>query len=87
MLTRLWIIGIFGIMLLILWAITKGIRPHQGLHAAMESIFLEALICLGLSLLTRPAGFSCPTGPLPSVFAGTLGLPGAVLAFWIGSGL
>lgn len=87
MLARLWIIGFFAGMLLVLWAVVKGIRPHQGIHAAMESIFLGALVCLGLSLLLRPAGFSLPTGPLPSIFAGTLGLPGAALAFWMGSGL
>lgn len=87
MLTRLWIIGFFAVMLLLLWLAVRGIRPHQGMHAAMESIFIGALLCLGLSLLLRPAGFSLPTGPLPSVLAGTLGFPGAALAFWMSSGL
>lgn len=86
MLTRLWLILFFGGILFLIWKIAKGLRPHQGLHGAMEAICLGALLCLGLSLLAKPLGIHFPSGPLPSVFAGTLGLPGAALAFWVGSG-
>jgi hypothetical protein len=87
MLTRLWLILFFALMLFFIWRLVHGVRPHRGLHAAMETVCLGALLCLGLGLLAKPFGASLPSGPLPSLFAGTLGLPGAALAFWVGKGL
>ena len=87
MLSRLCLILFFALMLLLLWQAVRGSRPHRGLHAVLETVCLGALLCLGLSLLAKPFGASLPSGPLPSLFAGTLGLPGAALAFWVGKGL
>lgn len=87
MLTKLWLILFFALLLLLIWQMIRGTRPHRGLHAALETVCLGALLCLGISLLAKPLGISLPSGPLPSVFAGTLGLPGAALAFWVGGGL
>lgn len=84
--TRLIFIAFFALFLLLLWRISAGIRPHRGLHRLLEWTAAGAAVCLLLGLLLKPLGIVMPTGPLPSILTGALGLPGAVVCM-LASGL
>lgn len=87
MLERIWLIFFFAGLLVLLWRAVSKTTPHRGLHAGLEALCLGAILCLGLSLVGKPFGVEFPNGPLPSLFAAAMGLPGAILAFFVGCGL
>jgi len=52
----------------------------------VERLFLGIILCFLLSRIFLPMGISIPTGPAASALTGLLGLPGALLACFLGSG-
>lgn len=87
MAVRLWILGVFTLILAALWFWSLRSTPRRGLLLLVERLFLGIILCFLLSRIFLPMGISIPTGPAASALTGLLGLPGALLACFLGSGL
>ena len=78
MAVRLWILGVFTLILAALWFWSLRSTPRRGLLLLVERLFLGIILCFLLSRIFLPMGISIPTGPAASALTGLLGLPGAL---------
>ena len=86
MAVRLWILGVFTLILAALWFWSLRSTPRRGLLLLVERLFLGIILCFLMSRICLPLGISVPTGPAASALAGVLGLPGTLLACFLGGG-
>ena len=86
MAVRLWILGFFVVTLAALWFWSLRSTPRKGLLFWVERLFLGIILCFLLSRICLPLGISVPTGPAASALTGAMGLPGALLACFLGGG-
>ncbi|MBE5801859.1 MAG: SigmaK-factor processing regulatory BofA [Clostridiales bacterium] len=79
-------LGIIAFLVLLmgaLWFLSHRATPNHGAMKWLERLFSGLALCYGCSLALRLFGFELSYGPLPSLLAGTFGLPGVGLAAMI----
>ena len=86
MAVRLWILGFFVVTLAALWFWSLRSTPRKGLLRWVERLFLGIILCFLMSRICLPLGISVTTGPAASALTGVLGLPGTLLACFLGGG-
>ena len=70
MAVRLWILGVFTLILAALWFWSLRSTPRRGLLLLVERLFLGIILCFLLSRIFLPMGISIPTGPAASALTG-----------------
>ena len=63
MAVRLWILGVFTLILAALWFWSLRSTPRRGLLLLVERLFLGIILCFLLSRIFLPMGISYPYGP------------------------
>lgn len=77
------VIACFAGLLAAVYLFCMRSTPRKGAMRVVERLFMGMILCYLCQLLLAPLGLTLPQGPVPALFAGYLGLPGAALAAWL----
>jgi len=80
MLDKLTIIAGFAALVSPIYLMAMRSTPHRGVLKLLEKLCLGIILCYCCQMLLQPFGVPVAQGPIASLSAGYLGLPGAALS-------